>query len=54
MKTTIRRTHFASLNAALRYYRQFCLARETYKGDRTQFTRLVVEQKIASGEIRIA
>lgn len=46
-------SHFPSYGAALRYYRPYCLARETRRGERTQFTRLVVEVKLNAGEISI-
>lgn len=45
--------YFPSYGAALRYYRPYCLARETRRGDRTQFTRLVVDEKLNGGEIHI-
>ena len=45
--------HFSSYGAALRYYRPYCVARETRRGDRTQVVRLVVDQKLNAGEIHI-
>lgn len=45
--------HFPSYGAALRYYRPYCLTRETKRGDRTQVTRQVVDQKLTAAEIHI-
>lgn len=45
--------YFPSYGAALRYYRPYCLAREIRRGDRTQFARLVVDEKLNTEEIHI-
>lgn len=45
--------YFPSYGAALRYYRPYCVAREFKRGDRTQVTRLVVDQKLNEGQIHI-
>ncbi len=45
--------YFPSYGAAMRYYRPYCCAREYRRGDRTQVTRAVVDQKLNAGEIHI-
>jgi hypothetical protein len=45
--------YFPSYGAALRYYRPYCLARESRRGDRTRFVRVVIDDKLNAGEIHI-